>query len=255
MRNQAEAQEAEKIRIEEETRRREDDKIKAHRAEIERQEKVKMTAKLAQELEDKNLKIKGDLSAIGTDKLLELQHRQLERDRLAAKQKVRLLVKRHDHLERAFKKEEIALLENDYERQKIVDADAHKTMIETTKTSARQTYDDNMKIKARLLRIRPDCLAFRKEIDAKRETEYKERLVVAQKNLADEKAARLLEVREKEKRDLAERLEREEKEKILKEAADRENAAREEREREEAEKKEKDREEFEERRRYVVSVV
>jgi translation initiation factor 3 subunit A len=249
IRNQAEAQEAEKIRVAEETLRRENDKIKAHRAEIERQEKIKLTSRLAQELEDKNLKIKGDLTAISPDKLLELQHRQLERERLAAKQKVRLLVKRHDHLERAFKKEEISLLENDYERQKIVDADSYKTMVETTKTTARQKYDYNMKVKARLLRIRPDCLAFRKEIDAKRETDYKERLAIAQKSLAEEMAARLLEVREKEKVDLAERIELEEKEKGLKEAADLENAAREERERVEAEKKEKDREEFDERRR------
>jgi translation initiation factor 3 subunit A len=254
LRNQAEASEKEKIRVEEETRRREEEKIKAHRAEIERQEKIKLTARLAQELEDKNLRIKGDLSAISPDKLLELQRRQLERDRLAAKQKIRLLVKRHDHLERALKKEEISLLEIDRENQKVVDAANYKSMVETTKSTARQTYDDNMKIKARLQRIRPDCLAFRKEIDEKREAEYNERFAVAQKELSAAKDARLFEVRENEKRELAERLEREEKERVLKEAADLENAAREESERVENEKKEKEREEFEERRRYVPFV-
>lgn len=211
-----------------------------------------MAEHLAEQLSDKNIRLRGDTSSLDTDALLKLQQAQLERDRREAKERVRMLVKRHDHLQRAYKREEIPLLELDYERQKKVDVAYHKALVEKIKSTAIATHEENVKLKHRLGRMRSECSAFCTRIETERKARYQERLAAAQIELAAAKEARLKEweaQKEQERKDAAEKAE---KDRIRKEAEEREAAERKAREEEEREKREKEHEELMERRRYLI---
>jgi hypothetical protein len=54
--------EAEKIRLEEETKRRENERLIQQRKEIQKAEALKLAEKLAQELMDKNIKVNKEVS-------------------------------------------------------------------------------------------------------------------------------------------------------------------------------------------------
>jgi hypothetical protein len=54
--------EAEKIRLEEETKRRENERLMQQRKDIEKAEALKLAEKLAQELMDKNIKVNKEVS-------------------------------------------------------------------------------------------------------------------------------------------------------------------------------------------------
>jgi cysteinyl-tRNA synthetase len=54
--------EAEKVRLEEETKRRENERLIQQRKEIEKAEALKLAEKLAQELMDKNIKVNKEVS-------------------------------------------------------------------------------------------------------------------------------------------------------------------------------------------------
>lgn len=246
----AAAAEAEKIRIEEEAQRREDERIKAHRAEIERKEKLKMAAQLAAQLEEKNLNIKGDLTDIGTDALLALQQRQLEKDRKDAKQKIRMLIKRHDHSVRAMRREEMPLLEADYVRQKQQDKAYHSAMVQSTISAAQKTHAEVSKTKKRFVNMKPAYLDFVASLKKSREADYQHRLIESAKALSDAKKARMEEynVEMEEKRVAREALEKAER--IRREEQERKDAERQLLEAERREKEEKVRQESDEKRRY-----
>lgn len=56
--------EAEKIRLEEETKRRENERLIQQRKEIEKAEALKLAEKLAQELMDKNIKVNKEVTRL-----------------------------------------------------------------------------------------------------------------------------------------------------------------------------------------------
>ena len=131
-----------------------------------------------------------DLENLDTDSLVQLQVAQLEKEKRELNERLRATAKRMDHIERAYRKEEIPLLEKDYERQRKADKAYHeaarKLQLETTATK----HAEDLKVKARLMRILPDYQKYRKEIETKRFEEFEQRRRAAQAKIEEEKERR-----------------------------------------------------------------
>ncbi|CAG8590568.1 4176_t:CDS:2 [Diversispora eburnea] len=171
----------------EEAKKREQDRKRRELEAIQREE----ARKLAESLKLKNLKVQPkDLENLDTDKLVQLQVEQIEKEKRELNERLRVTAKRMDHVERAYRKEEIPLLEKDYELQKKADRAYHdaarKLQLETS--SLKHTQD--LKIKSRLMRILPDYQIYRAEIEQKQFEEFEERRRAAHTKIEEEKEKR-----------------------------------------------------------------
>ena len=146
---------------------------------------------------------------LSTDNLMRLQVEQLEKEKRELNEKMRIVAKRLDHVERAYRKEERPLLAKDYEIQQANDRAAHEAAQKARIETARLTHQQDLETKKRLLRILDDYKAYREVIISKRGEEFTKRQQLAQKKIDEEKAKRraaVLKQREEE------RLHREEEE-------------------------------------------
>ncbi|CAG8603751.1 7774_t:CDS:2 [Paraglomus occultum] len=133
--------------------------------------------KLAESLRNKNLKVEAkDLETLDTEKLVQLQVEQLEKEKRELNERLRATAKRMDHLERAYRKEEIPLLEKDYERQKKADKALHEAARQVQLQTARAKHTSDLKIKERLSRMLSDYHNYRAEIENKRFEEFEQQL-------------------------------------------------------------------------------
>jgi translation initiation factor 3 subunit A len=154
------------------------------------------------------------MESLNTDTLIRLQVDQLEKEKRELNERLRIIAKRVDHTERAFRKEERPLLAKDYEQQLLDDrqtfAAVQKSRIETSRISHRH----DLETKKRLSRMQGDYELRKGAIMAKRGNDFRKRKEAAEKKIAEEKAKRMkgvLQQREEEKR------RREEEERIRRE--------------------------------------
>jgi hypothetical protein len=119
-----------------------------------------------------------------------LQVEQLDKEKRDFSERLRILHKRIDHLERAFRKEERPLLEQDYERQQKEDLVTHEMTVAMRRTAAQQKHQEDLEAKARLARMMADYQARCKEIMDRREEEYERRRAEVQKLIDAEKDVR-----------------------------------------------------------------
>ncbi|KAG8899724.1 eukaryotic translation initiation factor 3 subunit A, partial [Tulasnella sp. 403] len=141
---------------------------------------------------------------------------QLDKEKKDLNERLRVLARRLDHTERAFRKEEKSLLAEDYSRQQENDKKAYEAYCQTTRKSAEQGHADALQAKKRLLRMMQDYEDARKVIAGKKEEELQERKRKARAKIDAEKAKRrerILREREEERR----RVEEEERERREKE--------------------------------------
>ncbi|CAG8443455.1 11457_t:CDS:2 [Ambispora leptoticha] len=189
--------EEEAQRLLEEAKKRELERRKREHEAIQKEE----ARKLAESLKSKNLKVQPeDLENLDTDRLVQLQVEQLEKEKKELNERLRATAKRMDHLERAYRKEEIPLLEKDYERQRKADRAYHEAAQEERLEAERRAKEEAEKAAYEEKKRKLD------EIAAKQ----KERELQAEEK-------RLQREREKEERLAKEREERELKEKREKE--------------------------------------
>jgi translation initiation factor 3 subunit A len=152
---------------------------------------------------------------LDTSKLVALQVEQLDKEKRELSERLRIVAKRVDHLERAMRKEERPLLALDYERQQAEDQATYQVNHQVTIAAARQRHQDDIETKKRMGRMMADYYARRQEIAGKREEEFQRKREEARKKTDDEKAKRratVLKQREAErkKREEEERIQREE---------------------------------------------
>lgn len=145
---------------------------------------------------------------------------QLDKEKRDLSERLRVLHKRIDHLERAYRKDEAPLLAVDYERQQQEDRVTHEKNAEMTVVTARQKHVEDLHAKKRLARMTGDYHARRKEIAGHREEEFQRKRAEAQKSMAEEKEARRQEIlaqraAEKERYEAEERQAEEEEEERL----------------------------------------
>ena len=119
-----------------------------------------------------------------------MQVEQLEKEKRELNERLRATAKRMDHLERAYRKDEIPLLEKDYERQKKADKTFHEAARQVQLETARSKHTSDLKIRERLTRMLSDYHNYRAEIENKRFEEFEQRRLAAQAKIEEEKEKR-----------------------------------------------------------------
>jgi len=125
-----------------------------------------------------------------TDKLVQLQVEQMDREKRELNERMRIVAKRLDHIERAFRKAELPLLADDYARQQADDKIAFETTRQQTLEAARQAHQDRIATKKRLARMTSEYGKYVADIQKKRDADYRRRQEDAESKIAQEKAKR-----------------------------------------------------------------
>ncbi|PWN44165.1 hypothetical protein IE81DRAFT_299437 [Ceraceosorus guamensis] len=200
------AQAAEEKRAEEEKRNRELERIRKEMEQVKQDE----AKKLAQSLREKGgLKLtEEEYANLDTDKLVQLQVEQIEREKKELADRLRIIHRRMDHLERAYRREELPLVEADYEHQKEEDKANHVQAQATLVETLRQKHASDLQLKKRLQRILPDYGELRRVIEGKRKEEMEARQARANDQIEEEKQKRRVQVAA-EKEEAAKRAEEE----------------------------------------------
>lgn len=219
-------QEAETLRLQEEQKERERKRLKDEQNRIRRENNEK-------ELND--LKAKGidlgdvDMEDLDSNRLRLLRISQLEKEKNDLNKNLRVTSKRIDHLERAFRKEEIKLLPRDYEAQRKRDFEAYEKKKEETLKESERKHKEDVSLKHRLSRLLPVYETFTKDLRERRKDQFEKARKQAEREYNQAVDKRKREIRERRAREQAEReaeerRAREEEERIEREAAEREAA-------------------------------
>lgn len=214
---EAALQEAEDKRLAAEQKEREAKRLKAEHDRVRKEELKKQIADL--KMSDKALNIDLDnLEDLDTNRLRAMKLAQLEREKHDVNEKLRVTGKRMDHLERAFRKEEVKKLGDDYAKQVDQDRDIYEKVKAKTLKEAEEKHKESVELKHRLSRLVPMYEEFRSSLHERRRDEFEKRRKDAERELEKQIAARKKEMRD---RKLREKREREERERELREAEER----------------------------------
>ncbi|ODQ81521.1 hypothetical protein BABINDRAFT_179232 [Babjeviella inositovora NRRL Y-12698] len=182
-------QKAEQERQEAETVRRAREKMEREKDAIRANEKKK----LAEEINAKGI-IKIDvekLEELDSEKLRLMQVEQLAKDKNEMEEKLKSLAKRMDHIERAYRRYELPLLEQDKETQKETDFTTYQEMKTKIISKAKKEHEEAVVVRDRLARVVPDFTKFRVSIDIANKEKLAEAQRTAQIHLANAKQARI----------------------------------------------------------------
>ena len=116
---------------------------------------------------------------------------QLEKDKRELAERMRVIGKWLDHVERAYRKEERPLLAKDYESQQENDRLTFEALQKSRVESSKQQHQLNLETKARLSRVLGDFKTAKNEILERRGQEYAEKQREAADKLREAKAKRI----------------------------------------------------------------
>ncbi|KAK6544240.1 eukaryotic translation initiation factor 3 subunit A [Orbilia ellipsospora] len=249
-------EEAEQLRLDEEKKKRDLERQEKERERILVVEFWKQVtsmglteAEFRTQVKEIGLEIPENVSTLDSNFIRKVKIAMMEKEKKETNEKLRVTSKRIDHLERAYRKEELALLPQDYEAQRKRDLDAHNEKVEQFLLEHKQKHEENVLLKKRLSRLVPIYESFRDDVRSRRHEEFENRRKKAEQQLQVE-----MDKRRKQVREARERKRREEEEAERRRIEEEERLAKEEEERiakeeEEARKKEEARKEQEERRK------
>lgn len=210
--------EAESLRLIEEQKEREQRRIRLEQQRVQREEVEKQFNELKQGIKGVDIS-ELDIDDLDTGRIRALKLAALEKEKSDLSERLRVSGKRIDHLERAFRREELQHLTEDYEAQRKRDRAEYDATTTETLAEAEQKHSDDLALKRRLQRLIPAYETFRDKVRNQRHNEFEKRRKVAAKELESKKQARIKEFRE---RKVREKREREAREAAEKEAAERE---------------------------------
>ena len=245
-------QEAETQRLAEEQREREKRRQQAEQARVQREEIEKQLKELRQGTKV-DIEIPTDISELDSARIRALKLAALEKEKNQLGEQLRIAGKRIDHLERAYRREEVKHLTRDYERQMVLDEEAYEKAKAEELKEAEQKHKEDVALKHRLSRLVPTYQRFITDVREQRRSEFDKRKKAAEKELQAKMAARVKEVRDQRAR---ERKVREEQERLEREAEAKARAEEEAKAREEEERRQRmleEKQKREEERRYVTS--
>ncbi|KAJ1918367.1 eukaryotic translation initiation factor 3 subunit A [Mycoemilia scoparia] len=182
-------QENERKRLEEERLQRAEERLKKEREAIQREE----AKRLAEDIKKKaGIDVSNeDLESLDTDKLMKMQLAELEKERERAKARLKTISRKIDHTQRAYRKEEIPLLEKDYERQKAEDKVNHEIEQKEKIRIHREIYEQSLHHKARMQRMFEDFKAKKGVIEQQNMERLSKLRAEAKANLEEAKQARI----------------------------------------------------------------
>ncbi|KAK5111100.1 eukaryotic translation initiation factor 3 subunit A [Meristemomyces frigidus] len=231
-----ELQAAETERLAQEAKDRDERRLQAERKKVQREEAEKQLKELQKGV--KGVDVSGlDLDDLDSGRIRLLKLQALEREKNEMGEKLRITGKRIDHLERAYRKEEMKHLEQDYQVQREHDQAAYEKTKAETFRNAEQKHKEDVSLKHRLSKLLPAYEVFKKDITEQRHADFEKRRREAEKELNRKMDQRRQETREMK---AAERRRMQEEERQRQEEEEREAREAEEAEREAEEKKRKD---------------
>ena len=246
-------QEAEVQRLAEEQKDREARRIKAEQQRVQREEMQKQLKDI-QGSGIKGVNLENiDIDELDSARIRAIKLQALEKEKNEISDKLRITAKRLDHLERAYRKEEIKHLPEDYQKQLEADRGAYEKTKAQTLADAKAKHASDVDLKRRLSRLVPAYEQFRRTVTDQRHAEFEKRRKTAERELNNKIEQRKREVRERRER---ERREAEEAEQQAREEEERIRVEEEQKEREDAERRERLEKEKAERlrqREYVSS--
>ncbi|KAF2034522.1 hypothetical protein EK21DRAFT_108134 [Setomelanomma holmii] len=219
---QQQQKEEESRRLAEEQKQRAEARIKAEQARIQREEMAKQIEELKKTTKV-DIDLPEDLADIDSQRIRIIKLQALEKEKNLLGEQLRIAGKRIDHLERAYRKEEVKHLKEDYEKQMEADRTAYEKATAEELKESEQKHKEDVALKHRLSRLVPTYQQFVSTVKQQRKQEFEKRQKIAQKELESKKAARVKEVKdrlakERREREEAERREREEEERQREEA-------------------------------------
>lgn len=246
------AQKAEALRLAEEQREREKKRLQAEQERIKREEIEKQLKELQQGSKI-NIEIPEDLTELDSTRIRALKLQALEKEKNQLGDQLRITGKRIDHIERAYRREEVKHLQKDYDAQLEADKAAYEKAKKETLTEAKEKHTEAVALKHRLSRLVPQYQGYVNTVREQRKAEFEKRKKAAEKEFQAKKQARVKEVRERRAREKreeeeAERQAREEEERARVEEEERARVEEERRQRmlEEKEKREEERKKLDE---------
>ncbi|KAF9237898.1 hypothetical protein DTO013E5_4883 [Penicillium roqueforti] len=218
-------QDAEKQRLADEQRDRELKRMKDEQDRI-RQEELK------KQLEELKTGVKGidvseiDLDELDANRLRAMKLAQLEKEKNELNDRIRTTAKRIDHLERAFRREELKYISADYDAQKKLDREIYEKQVADELRESKEKHTEAVLLKHRLGRLVPQFSNFRREVSEKRHEEFEKRRKAAEREFEAKKKQRVKEVQERRRREKQEREEEEARQREEQERAEREEQER-----------------------------
>ena len=140
---------------------------------------------------------------LNTDKLMIIQVEQLEKEKKDLNSRLRIMAKRVDHVERAYRKEERPLLDKDYEEQQGNDRQTFEAVQRARLDSAKLAHQLNLETKKRLSRMVDDYLSRKKVLVGKKQEDHAKKKEIAQRKIDEEKNKRrqaIMQAREEERK-------------------------------------------------------
>ncbi|KXN89160.1 Eukaryotic translation initiation factor 3 subunit A [Leucoagaricus sp. SymC.cos] len=185
--------EEEQRRMREEVRVREVERAKRQVEAI----RVDEAKKYAKTLVEKGILRAGDvdkLESIDTENLISIQVAQLEKEKSLTNDRLRLISKRIDHIERAYRKEERPLLSLDYTHQLSLDRATHAQNQLALIESSKRQHKEDLETKKRLGRMVKEYGGWKSVLEERKGEEFRRRQEVARKRIESEKEKRRVSV-------------------------------------------------------------
>ena len=128
-----------------------------------------------------------EIENLDSDQVLQMQVQQLSKERREMSERLRIVGKRVDHLERAMRKEERPLLADDYTRQKADDEQSHARAQVQARETAIAHQKAEKELKERLARMMPDYKLARKQVESDLANELERQREEAEIRIKEEK--------------------------------------------------------------------
>ena len=160
----------EQIEARQQMKEREEQRERAHRLQVEREAEAARQAE--ESIRREKTRLEQEKEAIRKEQAAKREEEERKRKEAMARranlEKVIAAVKRLDHLERAFRQEEVSLLKEDYERQKKADRAAYEERVALIISKAKTQHEADLLLKKRLASMTADYSLYNERLTQRR---------------------------------------------------------------------------------------
>ena len=223
-----EAAAAEAQRLADEQRERDRRRLEAEKAKVQQEEAQRALEELKRGTKGINLD-EIDVTQLDSSGIRQIKVKAMEKELQDKSEKLRLTWRRIDHLERAYRREELKHIPEDYAAQREADLQAYTQSKEETLATSKEKHKNDVALKNRLERLVPVYEDFKKRIQTERRTDFEKRKKKAQQELEakmDARRQQYIQEKQAQRRREEEEAERqrEEEERMEREAAEKAEA-------------------------------